>query len=111
MTYAGTNRDRYQILQKLYISHAVQFSYLCELKVIACCGHADTSASKMLGPMIFCMFLLNFGGSEGLMCPAGTFALPILDACYFVSAQTMDWNNAETVSMISTIQCRHIRLS
>ena len=60
------------------------------------------------------MFLLNFGGSEGLMCPAGTFALPILDACYFVSAQTMDWNNAETVSMISTmytVQTYQIELS
>ena len=47
--------------------------------------------------MILCILLLHCGAAEGLMCPAGTIALPSLDACYFFSTQTMDWNNAETV--------------
>ena len=60
------------------------------------------------------MLLLHCGAAEGLMCPAGTIALPSLDACYFFSTQTMDWNNAETVSMISTmytVQTYQIELS
>ena len=52
----------------------------------------------MLGSNIFLAFLLgNFATSEGTICPAGTYHVPALDACFFYSTKVMDWNNAEEV--------------
>ena len=52
----------------------------------------------MLDSFIFLVILLyNTASADGLMCPAGTFAIEYIDACIFVSTKTMDWNNAETV--------------
>ena len=56
------------------------------------------SLAKMLDSFIFLVILLyNTASADGLMCPAGTFAIEYIDACIFVSTKTMDWNNAETV--------------
>ena len=52
----------------------------------------------MSGSNIFLAFLLgNFATSEGTICPAGTYHVPALDACFFYSTKVMDWNNAEEV--------------
>ena len=51
-----------------------------------------------MGLNIFLAFLLgNFATSEGTICPAGTYHVPALDACFFYSTKVMDWNNAEEV--------------
>ena len=58
----------------------------------------SVEGNKMFGPLMLCLLLLHIvRGTQGLMCPAGTFALPALDSCFFVSTKTMNWDEAVSV--------------
>ena len=58
----------------------------------------SVEGNKMFGPLMLCLLLLhNVCSTQGLMCPAGTFALPALDSYFFVSTKTMNWDEAVSV--------------
>ena len=61
----------------------------------------SVEGNKMFGPLILYLLLLHIvRGTHGLMCPAGTFAVPALDSCFFVSKKNNELGRGSLGDMI-----------
>ena len=61
----------------------------------------SVEGNKMFGPLMLCLLLLHIVlGTQGLMCPAVTFAVPALDSCFFVSKKNNELGRGSLGDMI-----------